>query len=320
MNDRMKILIAYDGSECADKAIEDMQRAGLHAEAEALVVSVEEEWLPAPPMSGYEMAEKMVLPEGVTATQMAPEADFKATASEAYHLAMKAQEKVKALFPAWDVNHKCVIGSPATGILKIADEWKPDLIVVGSHGRTALGRFFFGSVSHKVVTEAHSTVRVSRCAAADSYTEEKILIAVDGSLSAEAAVKAAAIRQFPAETKARVVIVTDPLKPTLVGNVIPKVSHWVDESNREERDWARDTARQQAEVLAKTGLLSSYVVREGDPRREVIQEAEDWGATTIFVGARGLNAVDRFLLGSVSAAIAQRAECAVEIVRPEQTD
>ena len=38
----------------------------------------------------------------------------------------------------------------------------PDLIVVGSHGRSALGRFMLGSVSQKVVTEAHCSVRVAR--------------------------------------------------------------------------------------------------------------------------------------------------------------
>jgi nucleotide-binding universal stress UspA family protein len=318
MNERMKILIAYDGSECADGAIEDMQRAGLPAEADALVVSVEEEWLPAPPGSSEVTIEKTIGSNGGTAAQMAPEAGFKESAREVFQFAAKAQEKVQTLFPAWDVNHKCPIGSPATEILKIADEWKPDLIVVGSHGRTALGRFFFGSVSHKIVTEAHSTVRIFRCATANAYTEEKLLIAVDGSLGAEAAVKMVSARHFPAETKARVVIVTDPLKPSLVGQMLPKVRRWVEESNREERDWANDMARQQAEVLAKAGLPTSYVTREGDPRRKLIQEAEDWGATTIFVGARGLSAVDRFLLGSVSAAIAQRAECSVEIVRPEQ--
>ncbi|MEW6131234.1 MAG: universal stress protein [Acidobacteriota bacterium] len=317
MSERMKILLAYDGSACADHAIEDMQRAGLPAEADALVVAVEEVWLPAPPMSSYEIVEKMVLPEGQVATQMAPVAGFRAEDSEAYKLAEEAQRKIQRLFPAWQVTIKCAIGSPATEVLRIADEWKPDLIVVGSHGRTALGRFFFGSVSHKIVTEAHATVRVSRCAETNGVEKEKLLIAVDGSMNAETAIQTVAHRQFPAETEARVVIVTDPLKPSLVGAFIPRVSEWVDESNKDERNWARDTARQQAEILNRAGFLASYAVREGDPRRELIREAEDWNATTIFVGARGLNTVDRFLLGSVSAAIAQRAECTVEIVRPK---
>lgn len=44
----MKVLIAYDGSESADTAIGGLTRAGLPIEADALVVSVAEVWLPTP--------------------------------------------------------------------------------------------------------------------------------------------------------------------------------------------------------------------------------------------------------------------------------
>jgi nucleotide-binding universal stress UspA family protein len=47
----------------------------------------------------------------------------------------------------------------------------------------------------------------------------------------------------------------------------------------------------------------------------LIAEAESWGADCIFVGARGMDRIDRFLLGSVSSALAARAHCSVEIVR-----
>ena len=124
-----------------------------------------------------------------------------------------------------------------------------------------------------------------------------------------------AARRFPAGTEARLIIACDPLKPSLVGYLLPNVVQWVDESNRGEREWAGDVVRQQAEKLAKAGLVLSYEVKEGDPRGVLLQEAEDWQATSLFVGARGLAAVERFLLGSVSAAIAQRAECTVEVVR-----
>ena len=40
MNTGMKILIAYDGSPCADAALDDLRRAGLPCEAEAVVLSV----------------------------------------------------------------------------------------------------------------------------------------------------------------------------------------------------------------------------------------------------------------------------------------
>jgi nucleotide-binding universal stress UspA family protein len=55
MTNRMKILIAYDGSECADAALDDLRRAGLHADARVKVLSVVENWLPPP--SGLEIIE-----------------------------------------------------------------------------------------------------------------------------------------------------------------------------------------------------------------------------------------------------------------------
>ena len=48
MADRMKILVAYDGSECADAALDDLRRAGLHSDAQIKVLSVVENWLPPP--------------------------------------------------------------------------------------------------------------------------------------------------------------------------------------------------------------------------------------------------------------------------------
>src|ERR671925_1657443 len=50
--DRMKILIAYDGSECAELAIDDLKRAGLPTRAEAIVLTIAEELIPAPTSIG----------------------------------------------------------------------------------------------------------------------------------------------------------------------------------------------------------------------------------------------------------------------------
>jgi nucleotide-binding universal stress UspA family protein len=47
----------------------------------------------------------------------------------------------------------------------------------------------------------------------------------------------------------------------------------------------------------------------------LITEAEDWDADCIFVGAKGMRGIERLLIGSVSAAVAARAHCSVEVVR-----
>src|SRR6478672_12966574 len=54
---QMKLLIAYDGSKCADSALDDLTHAGLPDVGEALVMSVAEVWLPPPPPSSYEILE-----------------------------------------------------------------------------------------------------------------------------------------------------------------------------------------------------------------------------------------------------------------------
>ncbi len=55
MQERVKILIGYDGSECADAAIDDLRRAGLPGEATAIVLTVIESWTLSP--SGFELLE-----------------------------------------------------------------------------------------------------------------------------------------------------------------------------------------------------------------------------------------------------------------------
>jgi len=54
----MKILIGYDGSECADAALDDLTNAGLPAKAETYILSVAEVWLPPPPPSSYEVLDQ----------------------------------------------------------------------------------------------------------------------------------------------------------------------------------------------------------------------------------------------------------------------
>jgi len=70
-----------------------------------------------------------------------------------------------------------------------------------------------------------------------------------------------------------------------------------------------------SQSLRSSRLNISIAARPGDPKKVIVAEAQSWKANCIFVGATGLSPLDRFLLGSVSAAIASRAHCSVEIVR-----
>lgn len=61
-----------------------------------------------------------------------------------------------------NIETKTVMGFPKKTIIEEAEDWKADLIVVGSHGRGFWGRVFLGSVSDAVVRHAPCSVFVAR--------------------------------------------------------------------------------------------------------------------------------------------------------------
>ena len=81
------------------------------------------------------------------------------------------------------------------------------------------------------------------------------------------------------------------------------------------KKWFHGKVDAAVDELRTAGLTVSSVLREGHPQRALLEEIARWGADCVFVGSRGLGQVKRFLLGSVSAAVAVRAHCSVEIIR-----
>ncbi len=310
----MKILIAYDGSDCADAALDDLQRAGLPVAAEAQVVSIAEVWF-MPPPSSYEIVEQareVKVPADLQRVYSRDSAAMK----EALGLARRAADRLRTHFPGWKISAESSCSSPASEIVTRADRWKPDLVVVGSHGRTALGRFILGSVSQRVLTEARCSVRVARGRVEEPDTPVRIVIGIDGSPGSEDAVLAVAQRTWPRNSEVKVVLVDDPLVPTLVGSIIPPLAGAIEESNEEDQALAEMILSGAKEILDKAGARVSTQLRHGDPRKELPRVAEEWGADCIFVGSTGLsNRLERFVLGSISAAVATRAHCSVEVVR-----
>jgi nucleotide-binding universal stress UspA family protein len=92
-------------------------------------------------------------------------------------------------------------------------------------------------------------------------------------------------------------------------------------STIELQGWLDDGARNavqraSATLTGRFGRVESRVVH-GDARDAVLCAARDWKADLIVMGVRGLAAVERFLLGSVSLGIARHADCPVLVVRGE---
>ena len=296
----MKVLIAYDGSECANHAIEDLSRAGLADDTEAMILTVAETWLPKDfenesfvETLGWTGAENIKLMHGAALEHIA----------EGEKLLEDVSRHLQQTFPAWQVRHKSIGGFPEQEIVAEASESKPDLIVIGSHGRNAVERFILGSVSLKVLSEAACSVRVSRhpptCAENDD-SPMRIVIGFDGSPDSLNAVESVANRKWSPGTAVRLISAVEPLPFSRLLTELPGVEK------------LREAA---ATKLKEKGLHVSTVVEFGRAKDVVVEEAEKWGADSIFIGAKGHRLMERILLGSVSYAVAARAHCTVEVVR-----
>ena len=296
----MKVLIAYDGSDCANHAIEDLSLAGLADDVETMILNVTETWLPKDLENesfvetiGWTGAENIKLMRGAALEKMA----------DGEKLTADASRRVQQKFPAWQVRHKTIGGFAESGILLEADESKPKLIVIGSHGRSGVGRFVLGSVSLKVLSEAACSVRVARrspARAEDDDSPMRIVIGFDGSPDSLNAVESVANRKWPPATAVRLISAVEPMPFSILLAELPKVEE------------LRESA---AAKLKEKGLHVSTVVEFGRAKNLIIEEAEKWGADSIFIGAKGHRMMERILLGSVSYAVAARAHCSVEVVR-----
>lgn len=295
MKGTMKILIAYDGSDCAKAALDDLRSAGLPEKAQVQIAGILEAWLPPP--SSWELAEGAV------------------RASREMAVLSQAQDaaiSLRSSFPGWDVNVQEEVGSPASILLKIADQWKPDLVVVGSHGRSTIGRFFLGSVSQKLVHEAHCSVRIARGRVQEPDIPLRLIIGVDGSIGSEAAVNVVAQRQWPSNTEVELVNATWSSPHLFTEVSASAVMTWL----AEEHARIEEILRKSQEKLQARGLKVTLLSQQEDPKKLLCDEAERWGADCIFVGAKGIGKLERLLIGSVSSAVAARANCSVEVIRP----
>jgi nucleotide-binding universal stress UspA family protein len=305
----MKLLVAYDGSRCSEAALDDLSRAGLPLKGEALVNSVAEVWLPPPatengPDPYIENIVKKYREKG------------QKILSEAETYAKHAAARVTHVLPGWKVSHVASYGSPAWEILTLADAFRPDLIIVGSHGHSAISRALLGSISQKVLTEAHCSVRVARGRVEVEPAPIRVLVAYDASAGADAAIDAILEREWPTESTFRIVAAADPFVPATIGRFFPPAPGRVSDESREENDWIQTAGEKARARICERGWSATFEVIEGNPNSVLTKEAEGWNADCIFLGANAYGSrLERFLLGSTSGAVAARAHCSVEVVR-----
>lgn len=148
----------------------------------------------------------------------------------------------------------------------------------------------------------------------------KILLAVDGSACSDAAVADVAEGPWPPGSEVMIVSAFE-VSPPVGAEIWAVPAGYIEEilaAARARAEAAVASARDR--VAASDGLAVSTEVLHGSPARAILDKAAEWGADLIVLGSHGYGAVKRFLLGSVSHAVALHADCSVEIVRQRECD
>jgi nucleotide-binding universal stress UspA family protein len=146
----MKVLVGIDGSSFSDAALDQVSARSWPAGTEIRVVNAFELPLPATP-------ESWAIPPNYF-----EELD-QSVRTQSEGIIKSAVDKLRSAFgDSVRVTYKSIQGPARAVILDEAEEWQADLIIVGSHGYSAWGRFFLGSVSQAVVSHAKCSVEVVR--------------------------------------------------------------------------------------------------------------------------------------------------------------
>jgi nucleotide-binding universal stress UspA family protein len=193
-------------------------------------------------------------------------------------------------------------GVVAAVILKRAPK-RDGLLVVGNQGLGALDRFMLGSVSTKLIHHATCPVLVVK---ADAAPLQRIALAIDGSsASAKALQYVLATLQSECSTGKGGRM---PIHVSVV-HVMPFMKY------PEVKEAGRRLVDQSIQKLVKAGFTAEPVCQLGKPAEEIMAVASKHHVNLIVMGAKGLDAVSRFLIGSVSTRVVQHANCSVLVVR-----
>ena len=209
-------------------------------------------------------------------------------------------------------------GPVAPTILKRAPK-RDGLLVVGSKGLDALDRFTLGSVSTNLIHHAPCPVLVVKEEAAPL---RRITLATDGS-DASAKALAFVLTKFqpdcstgqggrvPIHVSVIHIMARRPLAPIEVGTTIP----WIMQRELKVKEVGRKLVEQSVQKLIEAGFTAEPLCQSGNPAEKIMKAASKQHADLIVMGAKGLAAIDRFLLGTVSTRVVQHATCSVLVVQ-----
>jgi nucleotide-binding universal stress UspA family protein len=212
--------------------------------------------------------------------------------------------------------------TPAEWIVEEVDLRHADLIVMATHGRVGPARWLHGSVAEAVVS--HSPIPVLLVRAADGaravdhfeWQQPVLLVALDGSELAEAAVPAAI--NFARALSGRVVLLSVVPEPGQLmashGGAVP----YGEQTHAALQEEARAYLRAPAVRVASIGVPVETLLRTGDPAIQIALAAHERNAAAVVMATHGRTGIVRAVLGSVAGEVVHSTSSPVLLIRPPQ--
>lgn len=224
------------------------------------------------------------------------------------------------VMPGHAMTYRTVVGSPATEILTAAAEFKSDLLVISTHGRTGLKHLMLGSVTERVIRQSPCPVLVLRkherefcqTAADRNPTPDRILVPVDFSPQSLASVRYAVKFASSFGSKVSIMHALYPVQRFVNTEYATGTAALADVVMRRLRKCLFD--------LVPMEVSGEAIVRTGPPLAEIPALAEQ-GNYDLIICASNSGSIFRYmLLGSTAEGIVRHAGCPVLVVAGKELE
>lgn len=203
-------------------------------------------------------------------------------------------------------------GEPEAEIVRQAQAWNADLIVLKGHGTTGLSRVFLGRTAERVVRFATVPVLVVRNVQGNGIVLTASDLS-DPSLPAVAAGAAEARRRGARLVLLHAIDVWPDVYAAAAGGLLGAIGTLPPPALVQEKRRALLETLEQA--ILREGISGEARVVEGDPAKTIALTAEEIGADLVVVGTHGRTGLSRLALGSVAERVVHTAICSVLAVR-----
>ena len=216
-----------------------------------------------------------------------------------------------------EVEPVILYGRPADEILIFTEENDIDLIIMATHRRGGMARWWVGSVAENVVSEACASVLLVRSNHLEEIETMKkstllnILAPLDGSDIGEAALShAEALAMETGASLSLLQVIPPPggLEAKIFGSEFRRLVKAMHDSGEEYLGSV-------AERLTKKGVKTTYKVIAGDPAHMIVEHINDEKVSLVAMSTHGRTGIARWILGSVADKVLHEAEVPMFLVR-----